>query len=146
MQEFLAALLYGWVPPPLDFWRNLLSTPPTPSLLYTSAVGKKCEKMYSVKCILAELNERGEAYHWWRWQGELWLEGWLEESRRTTSRRPHRCFGRWWSSEHLDREDTQRKLRGKYWCVLISVHECLLGSSIELKRSKFPINISKIDC
>ena len=104
----------------LIFWRNLLSTPPTSHLLPPPAclfrISRR-QELWRDKCILAELSPMkkkeggGEAYRWWRWRGEPWLEGWLEESRRTASRWPRRCSGRWWSSEHLDGESTCREKR-----------------------------------
>ena len=101
----------------LIFWRNLLSTPPTSHLLpprpasFESAVGRSSEEISVFWLSWAPWKKRGggEAYRWWRWRGEPWLEGWLEESRRTASRWPRRCSGRWWSSEHLDGESTCRE-------------------------------------
>lgn len=99
----------------LIFWRNLLSTPPTslppspPASLFRIS---RRQELWRDKCILAEPKEKnrgGKAYRWWRWRGEPWLEGWREESRRTASRWPRRCSGRWWSSEHLDGESTRRE-------------------------------------
>lgn len=44
-QEFLAGIRHGWVLLFLDFWRNLLSTPPTLSLPFKLAVSRNCEKI-----------------------------------------------------------------------------------------------------
>lgn len=98
---FFDVIFLAPLPPP--------SLPPPPASLFRIS---RRQELWRDKCILAEPKEKnrgGKAYRWWRWRGEPWLEGWREESRRTASRWPRRCSGRWWSSEHLDGESTRRE-------------------------------------